>query len=337
MEKIFFLYKKLIFQLRELYFISCITGGLQMDLVIYSKKKCFKDELPVSADWYKVGTNHLPLDPGKFHKREFWKITAVIPNNPGCENFLVCNGEKVDIRSGLIFLVRPDDLTTAYLSPGNEIINILILDSFIQDLVKGLYSTADFFRIFEPSPPESSRFLHYTPLVPNLMRLMKRLFFETKHTDANTPAMLKHLLGEFLIEFQRNYYLHQNRIRSQKLIPETEKILREKYREKISIKTIAEHFGVPEENLHSRFRKKTGHTIKEFLNELRLAYAAEQLENSDRSVSEIQRKSGFPNPNCFFSAFRRKFACTPQEFRGVKHCGTERDPRSGRKNTRSCR
>ena len=58
--------------------------------------------------------------------------------------------------------------------------------------------------------------------------------------------------------------------------------------------------------------------LKEYLNELRIAYAAEQLENPDQSVSEIQRKSGFPNPNCFFTAFRRKFVSTPQEYSGVK-------------------
>ena len=308
-----------------------------MDLYIYSRKTCFKDELPVTVEVYTVGTNHWPLDPGKIHKREFWKITIVMPKNTDQEETIVCNGKSIDVRSGIIFLVHPDDLTTAWISRGTIIMNILILKDFIQDVVKDLYSTTDFFRIFESDPPENCRFLHYTPLVPNLIKLLKRFSYETNHTDANTPAMQKHLLGEFLIEFQRNYYLHQNRIRSQELIPETEKILREKFREKISVRTIAQQFGVLERSLHSRFRKATGHTIKEFLNELRLAYAAEQLENSDQSVSEIQRKSGFPNPNCFFSAFRRKFACTPQEFRGVKHCGTERDPRSGRKNTRSCR
>ena len=130
--------------------------------------------------------------------------------------------------------------------------------------------------------------------------------------------MLKYLLGEFLIEFQRNYYLYRNRIRSQELIPETEKILREKYREKICIRTVARKFGVSEQYLHSRFRKATGHTIKAYLNELRLAYAVKNLENTQLGISEIRQKSGFSNPNCFFTAFRRKFACTPQEYRNLK-------------------
>lgn len=290
-----------------------------MAFYIYSRKKYFKDELPVSSDLYTVGTDHRPLDPGKIHKREFWKITAVISKNPDCREFLTCNGKNVDIRSGIIFLVRPDDWTTCYLSQGTFILNILILDAFIQDVVKGLYSTTDFFRIFEPVPPECSRFLHSTPLIPNLVRLLKKIYFETKHTDANTPIMLKLLLGEFLIEFQRNYYLHQNRTRSKELIPETEKILKEKYREKISIETIAQQFGVTEKYLHSRFRKETGHTIKEYLNELRLAYAVRNLENTKLGISEIRKASGFPNPNSFFTAFRRKFACTPQEYRDKKH------------------
>ena len=292
-----------------------IKGELQMDLYIYPRKRYFKDELPVSVGEYTVGTNHWPLDPGKFHKREFWKITAVLPKNTDQEETIVCNGKKTDVRSGIIYLVHPDDLTTGWISRGTIIMNILVLNDFIQDVAKDLYSTTDFFRIFESDPPENSRFLHYTPLVPNLMRLLKRISFETKHTDANTPIMLKYLLGEFLVEFQRNYYLHQNLIRSQKLVPETQKILREKYREKISIETIAQHFGVSEQYLHSRFRKTTGHTIKEYLNELRLAYAVKNLENTQLCISEIRQRSGFPNPNCFFTVFRRKFGCTPQEYR----------------------
>ena len=289
-----------------------------MDLYIYSRKRCFKDELPVSVDEYTVGTNHWPLDPGKFHKREFWKITAVLPKNTDQEEMIVCNGKNTDVRSGIIFLVHPDDLTTGWISRGTIIMNILVLNDFIQDVAKDLYSTTDFFRILESDPPESSRFLHSTPLIPNLVRLLKKIYFETKHTDANTPVMLKHLLGEFLIEFQRVYYLHKNRTRSKELIPETEKILREKYRVKICLETIARSFDVSEEYLHSRFRKKTGHTIKDYLNELRLAYAVKNLENTQLGISEIRQRSGFPNPNCFFSAFRRKFGCTPLEYREMK-------------------
>ena len=289
-----------------------------MVFYIYSKKQYFKDELPVSIDSYTVGTDHQPLSPGKFHKREFWKIAAVIPKNPDCKETVVCNGENMDVRSGIIYLVHPDDWTTVYLSEGTVIMNILILDAFIQDVVKELYSTTDFFRIFESDPPGNSRFLHSTPLIPNLVRLLKKIYFETKHTDGNTPIMLKLLLGEFLIEFQRNYYLHQNRTRSKELIPETEKILKEKYREKIGIKTIARQFGVSEKYLLARFRKATGHTIKEYLNELRLAYAVKNLENTKLGISEIRQRSGFPNPNSFFTAFRRKFGCTPQEYREMK-------------------
>ena len=292
-----------------------------MAFYIFSKKQYFKDELPASIDSYTVGTDHQPLSPGKFHKREFWKITAVFPKNPDREEILVCNGESVDIRAGIIYLVRPDDWTTVYLSKGNVVMNILILDAFIQDVVKELYSTTDFFRIFESVPPENSRFLHYTPLLPNLLKLLKRICFETKHTDANTPVMLKHLLGVFLIEFERNYHLHQGKIRSKNMIPDFESYLRKNFLSRIHLETAAREFGVTEKYLLARFRKETGCTVKERLTELRLAYAAEQLENSDRSVSEIQRKSGFSNPNSFFTAFRRKFVCTPQEYRNLKHCG----------------
>ena len=286
-----------------------------MKFYIFLKKKYFKDELPISIDSYTVGTDHQPLSPGKFHKREFWKIAVVIPKNADNKETLVCNGKNMDVRSGIIYLVHPDDWTTVHFSPGTVIMNILILNDFMQNVVKGLYSTTDFFRIFEPVPPESCRFLHYTPLVPNLIKLLKKISFETKHTDANTPAMLKHLLGEFLIEFERNYHLHQGKIRSKNMIPDFESYLRKNFLSRIHPETAACEFGVTEKYLLARFRKETGCTVKERLTELRLDHAAKLLEETDLRISEIRQRSGFPNPNSFFGAFREKYACTPQEYR----------------------
>jgi len=290
----------------------------EVAIYTYRIKNYFQDELPVSCSVYVVNGNHRPLHPGQYHNREFWKISAIIPPDTGRKEMLICKNNKIDVRSGIIYLVSPNDLMTLFLSDGTRIFNILILDDFIQDLVKDLHKISDFYKIFESESPEKDCPLLYTPIIPHLMKLIKDLLYETAHTDANTPAMLKHLLGVFLIEFERNYRMRQMKLRSKNLISGFESYLRENFLSRIRLETAAREFGVTEKYLHSRFRKETGHTIKEYLNELRLAYAVKNLENTKLGISEIRQRSGFPNPNCFFTAFRRKFGCTPQEYREMK-------------------
>jgi len=63
------------------------------------------------------------------------------------------------------------------------------------------------------------------------------------------------------------------------------------------------------------FRKKTGKTYAERLNEIRMGHICRLLVETSDTVSEIAYRAGYRNIYHFHRHFKRKKGCTPKEFR----------------------
>lgn len=63
------------------------------------------------------------------------------------------------------------------------------------------------------------------------------------------------------------------------------------------------------------FVKDMGLTISEYLFQVRMNHAREYLKNSSLTVSEIAKRCGYSDANYFSKVFRRKYECSPREYR----------------------
>ena len=69
------------------------------------------------------------------------------------------------------------------------------------------------------------------------------------------------------------------------------------------------------EHLSRVFRKYLNETPTDYINELRLNYAANLLSNSDENIPFISMEAGFENLSHFYHLFKKKFNTSPAEFR----------------------
>ncbi len=63
------------------------------------------------------------------------------------------------------------------------------------------------------------------------------------------------------------------------------------------------------------FKKKTGKTFKDFMNEIRLGNATKLLLKGDLTIAEVAFESGFNNPSYFNRLFKRVKGITPTDYR----------------------
>jgi AraC-like DNA-binding protein len=63
------------------------------------------------------------------------------------------------------------------------------------------------------------------------------------------------------------------------------------------------------------FKRTTGKTFSDYLNEIRIGYACYQLLETDKPVATIARSAGFDSVSYFNRVFTKKKNSTPREFR----------------------
>lgn len=81
---------------------------------------------------------------------------------------------------------------------------------------------------------------------------------------------------------------------------------------------VARHIDVSAEHLSRIFRRETGHTVFEQLEQFRLDQARTYLISSDWSVAEIAARTGYSSASIFSRNFRRRVGVSPSHYRQAR-------------------
>jgi AraC family transcriptional regulator len=84
---------------------------------------------------------------------------------------------------------------------------------------------------------------------------------------------------------------------------------------RLSLSGVAAAVGVHPATLAKAYRRAFGCTVGEHIRVLRLERAADALARTTRPLSDIALECGFYDQSHFSNVFRRRFSCTPGEYR----------------------
>src|SRR5688572_15154549 len=83
----------------------------------------------------------------------------------------------------------------------------------------------------------------------------------------------------------------------------------------LSLDALADHAGLSKYHFHELFKSATGETPKEYVERLRLEWAALQLRIRRVAVVDVALECGYRNHETFSRAFRGRFQTSPSEYR----------------------
>ncbi len=98
-------------------------------------------------------------------------------------------------------------------------------------------------------------------------------------------------------------------------ITDTIKYISENYQNKLTLNEIARQFNMGTTAFCNFFKRKTGNTLINYINELRVSQACKLLNYSDKRISEIAFECGFNNLSNFNRIFKSITNFTPKEYR----------------------
>lgn len=87
------------------------------------------------------------------------------------------------------------------------------------------------------------------------------------------------------------------------------------YREKIYLDNIADTMGISSSYLSRLFKKETGISLQDFINDVRVEKAANLLIHSGETLPGIAEYVGFPSQSYFGKIFKQKMQITPRQYR----------------------
>lgn len=91
--------------------------------------------------------------------------------------------------------------------------------------------------------------------------------------------------------------------------------LQNNYREQLSLNDVANMYYLSVPYLSKFFKKQTGKTFSQYLNEIRLAYSVSDLISTDKPITRIALDNGFPNLAAFNRVFSSTHELKPAEYR----------------------
>jgi two-component system response regulator YesN len=103
------------------------------------------------------------------------------------------------------------------------------------------------------------------------------------------------------------------------LVHQVAQHIREHIRDNVTVKQLAELYHINASYLSVLFKKETGRTISDFVQDVRISKAKELLRDPAVKVYEVAERVGFQSPAYFAYLFKKTTGYTPQEFRDYRY------------------
>ncbi len=102
---------------------------------------------------------------------------------------------------------------------------------------------------------------------------------------------------------------------SEAIVRDTEKYLKEHFREEVDIGALAEEYGFSAAYLSRIFTKSRGESPVRYLTELRIKEAKRLLATTDEPIARVGELSGYPDQFYFSRTFRKEAGENPSAYR----------------------
>ncbi|MDD3925177.1 MAG: AraC family transcriptional regulator [bacterium] len=150
--------------------------------------------------------------------------------------------------------------------------------------------------------------------------ILLNILEEFKADDTSSKVMIKNLLTEFLILLTRevNSQTREGMTSSETVKAKAAEIVQyinTNYMLDLPLKSLAEKFFISPYYMIKIFKRYTGFTVTEYINNVRIQEAARLLRCKGAKVADTAEKVGFSNATNFSRVFKRIMHISPAKYR----------------------
>ena len=133
-------------------------------------------------------------------------------------------------------------------------------------------------------------------------------------TRCETLPEMKEVVTNYLLELNAAM-CDCTKSATEETVEKIKKIVRERYMEPLSIRTVAEQVYLTPNYICMIFKQNTGQTVNQYITEVRIEMAKKCLEDPSVRLADIGAMVGYTEPSYFSKIFKKYVALTPKEYR----------------------
>ncbi|WP_127490718.1 helix-turn-helix transcriptional regulator [Paenibacillus glycanilyticus] len=243
------------------------------------------------------------------HWHDFFEMGCIVS---GTGRHIV-NGQTYRLQPGMVFLLTTADFHELIPDEGQtiELFDFIFNDSLLRPV------------IYEAIFGHAGLFIHTfdNEHAQKMESEFSLLWNESQHWQFGSEIIVQGSFERIIVDLVRQMDLikrsEQNNSK-EVMHPSIRKALlyiQHHFREPVSLANAAGYAGLSANYLSECFRKQVGISFQEYLNERRLQFASALVRSSDLPITEVCFAAGFNSIPHFDRTFKRKFGCSPREYR----------------------
>lgn len=143
--------------------------------------------------------------------------------------------------------------------------------------------------------------------------LTLRVYREYRRADACSPLAIEGLVLEMLASVARGRKPVEKR--PPRWMGEVVDLLHGEFQESVRVGEVASRIGIHPVHLSRVFRQLQGQSIADYVRQLRVRFACQQITSSKLELAEVAFDAGFADQSQFSRAFKQLTGVTPGSFR----------------------
>lgn len=232
------------------------------------------------------------------HRHEFYEFEYVSEG----EGEYILNGQSFNLKKGDLVFVTPMDLHSY--NKGNEKFRTITVKFIPERLCHLLRDITKFEAFIMPCDEE----------LKNAFIIIKNERTSENYTDFAIKNALERILVLIL------------RTKGTVLMPDKELdfgqiigYINKNFRNTLTLEKVSEKCGYSNAHFCRQFKKTTGKTFVEYLNDIRVIHAKNLLVTTNMSITDISYDCGFGSVRNLNREFLKRCGCPPNEFRKSKN------------------
>lgn len=242
------------------------------------------------------------------HSHDFFEITLILE---GEQDFITTSNRYI-LRPGSLMLVRPGDIHSRIYTQAGCHINM----AFSHEIMDALFSYLGPGFPFEEimSAPEPSMVLLSSAEKDSVKNMLEEVSSTNITNTAQIKTRLRILIMNIMVKYFANSIIFSAKAEDNwltNLLHEIE--VNKNFMD--GVERMVELSGRSHEHLCRIFKTELHCTPTDYINKLKLNYAANQLIHTDIDIFNICMNIGFSNLSYFYQIFKNAYQLSPAKFR----------------------